>query len=59
MFHLLLESVLPEFDHYLEIYTFSTSMVISTSKPLRPGATRSVEYISIYLTSLALCTFSN
>jgi hypothetical protein len=23
MFHLLLESVLPEFDHYLEIYTFS------------------------------------
>jgi hypothetical protein len=25
MFHLLLESVLPEFDQYLAIYTFSTS----------------------------------
>jgi hypothetical protein len=25
MFHILLESVLPEFDHYLAIHTFSTS----------------------------------
>jgi hypothetical protein len=24
MFHLLLESVLPEFDHYLEMYIFPT-----------------------------------
>jgi hypothetical protein len=35
IFHLLLESVLPEYDQYLMIYMFATVIAISTSKKLR------------------------
>jgi hypothetical protein len=38
MFHILPESVLPEFDHYLAIYTLSNfAIAISISKGLGSG----------------------
>jgi hypothetical protein len=52
----LFESVLPEFEHYLAIYTFQLS---NSNFNLKIGANGSALCTSICLTSLTLFTFSS
>jgi hypothetical protein len=57
---ILLESVLPEFGHYLMIYTFlNFAIAVSTSRRLGPGTDGSSICTSICVTVLTLCTFNN
>jgi hypothetical protein len=54
MFHFLLESILPEFDHSFQVFNNNVNL-----KGLGSGTNSSAVCISICLTSLALCTFNN